>query len=82
LSSFAFGALGNSMRIIPVPSLDCVERTAAGRPPRASAHLRISSWSVVTFARAMSFSSVEASPLLMPTAGLSLETEAAGVEFS
>jgi len=44
--------------------------------------LRISSWSVVTFAWAMSFSSVEASPLLMPTAGLSLETEAAGVEFS
>jgi hypothetical protein len=30
----------------------------------------------------MSFSPVEASPLLMPTAGLSLETEAAGVEFS
>jgi hypothetical protein len=59
-----------------------VERTAAGRPPRASAHLRISSWSVVTFAWAMSFSSVETSPLLMPTAGLSLETEAAGVEFS
>jgi hypothetical protein len=30
----------------------------------------------------VSFSSVEASPPLMPTAGLSLETEAAGVEFS
>ena len=72
LSSFAFGALGNSMRIIPVPSFDCVEWTAAGRPLRASTHLRISSWSVVTWA--MSFSSVEASPLLMPTAGLSLET--------
>jgi hypothetical protein len=30
----------------------------------------------------MSFSSVEASPLQLPAAGLSLETEAAGIEFS
>ncbi|HJZ14544.1 MAG TPA: hypothetical protein VJ251_03675 [Stellaceae bacterium] len=69
------------MRIIPVPSFDCVDRTAAGRPPRASAHFA----DFVVVRRDLclvSFSSVEASPQLMPTADISLETEAAGVEFS
>src|SRR4051794_36159079 len=49
------------MRMMPVPPLPCpspcVERTVAGRPPRSSAHLRISSWSVVIFAPAITASS-------------------------
>src|SRR5579884_2275386 len=42
--------------MMPVPPLPWVERTTAGRPPRASAQARISSWSVVTFALAISVS--------------------------
>src|ERR671933_826156 len=38
--------------LLPCP-LPWVERTVAGRPPRSSAQLRISSWSVVIFAPAI-----------------------------
>jgi len=81
------GGAENRIPCPPHPALPTTPSTASsGRrrgarrgPPR---HLRISAWSVVIFAWAMSFSSVEASPLQLPTAGLSLETEAVGIEFS
>jgi hypothetical protein len=60
----AFGASGKAMRMMPALSFVWVERTVAGRPPRASAHLRISSWSVVTFAWAI-FDSSSLGPALL-----------------
>ena len=63
--------------MIPALSFEWVERTVAGRPPRASAHLRISSWSVVTFAWAMSISLVSSLPAALVHAGLWLSINVA-----